>query len=239
MQFFGGNAKKEEKKPQQQSTPQTLPDGLTLEQVQQQQALAKFSKCLAEYKEKIDDQYAKFGKQEAYIKGLISKGKRTEAMGQLMTFKIFQDELISSENLVTTLEKAKIQLESALEDARVIEALKTTNGVLRQLDLNNEMENVLWGRKEPEQEQKEIAALMSVLVSGSEEELEEIDELYNKYEQEVLGEQIMDINTTPIEANVNGNTRRVVKPVQQRTGNQQQQVEDSIDDLLQQSVQFL
>lgn len=236
MQFFRGNAKKEEKKPQQQSTPQTLPGGMTLEQAQQQQTLVTLSEQLAESKDRIDTMYTKIEKQETKIKDLISRGKRTEAKRQLMTFKMIQDELVKSENLVTTLEKAKVQLEASLEINSMIGVLRTANEIQKQLDANrDEIENVLMDRKDLEQDQKDLSNLISELANGTEEEREEINELYEKYEHEVLGEQIMNINAKPVDVNVNANIQRVTQPVQQR---QQQQVEDSINDILQQSLQY-
>jgi len=238
MKFFGGGKKEEPKKPVQQQ-PQILPGGLTPEQVQQQQGLAKLAKQLAESKERIDLQYAKIEKQEAKIKELIAKGKRTEAKRQLMTFKMLQEELMKSENLVTTLEKAKVQLEASLETKSMIDALKTANEIQKQLDQNrDQIEDVLMDRKELEQDQKEISNLISELANGTEEEREEIDELYKQYEKEVFEEKAMNLNTKPV--NVNVNTTIKEQPQQQYVSKQpqQQKVEDPLDDLLQQSAQY-
>ena len=237
MKFFGGG-KKEEKKPQQQQ-PQTLPGGMTPEQVQQQQALAKLAKQLAESKEKIDAQYAKIEKQEAKIKDLISKGKRTEAKRQLMTFKMLQDELVKSENLVTTLEKAKVQLEASLETKSMIDALRVANDIQRQLDSNrDQIEDVLMDRKDLEQDQKDISNLISELANGTEEEREEIDELYKQYEQEIFMAKADGINLNPVKVDVQ--TTKISEPQLQQPQKQpvQQKVEDPLDDLLQQSAQY-
>jgi hypothetical protein len=123
---FLGEGKKDEK--QLQNT-QTLPVGMTPEQVQQQQALAKLSKELDGIKEKIDIQYLKIEKLEAKIQGLKLEGKTTEADSEATNLKILEDELMESENLATTLEKEKVQLEATLETRFMIEALKMANSV--------------------------------------------------------------------------------------------------------------
>lgn len=239
MKFFGGGAKKEEKKPQQQAAPPTNPGGMTPDQVKQQQALVSLTKELAASKERIDQQYEKIEKQETKIKELIAKGKRTEAKRQLMTFKNLQAQLEQQENLITTLEKTKVQLEASLSTKSMIDVLAKANEIQKQLDSNrDQIEDVLMDRKELEQDQKEISNLISELANGTEEEKEELDDLFKQYEKQVFEEKAMSINTNPVNVNVNTTVQKNKEPAYQQIQKQPQKVEDPLDDILQQSAQY-
>lgn len=237
MKFFGGGKKKEAAPQPQQAVPQqqTLPGGMTQQQLQQQQTLAKLSKQLAESKERIDNSYIKIEKQEAKVKELISKGKRNEAKRQLMTFKMLQQELIKQENLVTTLEKAKVQLEASVETKNMIDVLKQANEIQKDIDSHrDELEDVLMDRKDLEMDQKEISNLIAELANGTEEEREEIDDLYKQYEQEVFQDKADQINQATLNTNVQP-TKQHVQPQQQQQAHKQ---EDALEDLLQQSASY-
>jgi len=235
--FFGMGGKKEEPKPQQaQPKAPTLPGGMTQQDLQQQQALARLNKQLAESKEKIDLSYEKVEKQELKIKELIAKGKRTEAKRQLVTFKMLQQELVNQENLVTTLEKAKVQLENSVMTKNMIEALETANLAQKQLaSEQDKIERVLEDRRDLELDQKDINNLIAELANGTEDEKEEIDELYAQYEKEVFEDQAFKINTQTLNSNA-----QVVKPQAQVQPQQQQpaQKNDDLEDFLSQSAQY-
>ena len=227
--FFGSSSKNGGKSSQQQPTPEVLPKGMTFQQVQQQQALVRISKQVAESKEKIDEQYERIEKEELKIKDLIAKGKRTAAKRQLAMFKILQDQLNKSENLLTVLEKSKIQLMTSLETKNMTDAISIANKLQSELNSNiDEIQDILLDRKELEQDQKEIANLISGLANGTEEEREEIDELYEQYEKEVVNERILNINTDPVNANIGAKTQKISKPSLQQVQKQLQEPEVSL-----------
>lgn len=225
--FFGNRGEK----PQQQPTPQAQSSRNSDQQVEQQRTLAQLSKKVAEANERIDKLYSKIEKQETKIKELISKGKKTEAKRQLITFKMNQEELVKAENIVTILEKAKIQLESSLETSSMVTILRDVNQVQTTINASRDViEDVLMERKELEQDEKEMGALIAELANNGCES-EEIDELYAKFEEDLLGKKITDINSNPVNAEIS--VRK--KPEQIR---KQPVIEDALEEVLQQAAQY-
>lgn len=62
--------------------------------------------------------------KEQSIRDLIRNKKKNEAKRQLQVFKTMQDEIIKQKNLLTLLEKTKIQVESAIMAKDLIKGLK-------------------------------------------------------------------------------------------------------------------
>lgn len=105
---------------------QSLTYGINFYQLmhRQNQALAKLSKNIAGWNERIDTIYVAIEKQEAKIKDLILNGKKAEAKRQLRVFKVLENQLTKSENILAVFVNAKVQLESRFSEENIIKVLE-------------------------------------------------------------------------------------------------------------------
>jgi hypothetical protein len=209
-------------------------------ELERQRKLVNMQKTLEEMREKIEVYYAKCDQKQAKVKELIRQKKKNEAKRQLQVLKAIQEELAKQENMCIILEKTKIQLEVAADTSKMVDVFKDAVSLQKEAEKNREfLEDFLIDKREMDEQNKEIGNLLNDIAAGTEEEKEEIDDLYKELEQEVLDEQIDNINNDPLKNATKPQVQTHVQPANTNTHTQNKQMEESsIDDLLKEAALY-
>lgn len=135
-------------------------------------------------------------------KQFIAERKKDRAVFALKRQKLFEQYLQDADEKYLVIQKSIQELESALVTAAHIELLKQTNDLIKQIESANgleQLQEIAADMKEREQQTKEFNALFN----ENDIEDEELNQLYNKFEGQVVNEKISLVNKQKIEVSVN------------------------------------
>jgi len=203
-------------------------------ELERQRKLVGMQKTLEEMREKIEAYYQRVDQKQAKVKELICQRKKNEAKRELQILKAIQEELAKQENLCIILEKTKIQLEVAADTTKMVDVLK--DGISLQKDIEKDREfldGFIIEKREMDEQNREISNLLSEIAGGTEQEQEEIDELYQEYEQQVRNEQYENFNNSPLKNNTKPQVQTHTQPAQTKI-----MAESAFDDLLKEAEMY-
>lgn len=160
-------------------------------------------------------------------KQFIAEKKKERAIFALKRQKLYEQYLQEAEEKYFVIQKSIQDLESAIMTSKHIELLKETNDLIKHIESANgleQLQDIAADMKEREQRTKEFNALFN----ENDIEDEELDQLYSKFEGQVVSEKISLVNKSKV--NVNANIQQNNSKVAESTSNKKQ-VEQEPDEL--------
>jgi len=207
-------------------------------QFERDRKIISLQKSLEELKQKIDLNYKKIDQKQYLIKQLIRDKRKAEAKRHLLSLKQYQEEVAKQENMAILLEKTKIQLEGTHDTTKIVDALRVTTDMQKEVERNRDyLEDFMLDKKEQDMQNAEIAKILNDIAEGDQEEKDEIDKMYAEMENMVIDENIARVNKDSLK---NVQKPKIVEPIAQGQvmRNNTQKKESSIDDLLAEAVNY-
>ena len=138
----------------------------------------------------------------AEAKKYIAEKKKDRAIFALKRQKLFEQYLQETEERYYIIQKSILDVESAIETSTHVQLLKQTNDLIKQIESANNLENlqeIAVDMKEREQRTKEF----NELFNQNDIQDEELDQLYQKFEGQVVQEKISVVNKQKVNVNAN------------------------------------
>mmetsp|Transcript_38303 Transcript_38303/g.44630 ORF Transcript_38303/g.44630 Transcript_38303/m.44630 type:complete len:233 (+) Transcript_38303:1-699(+) len=141
-------------------------------------------------------------------KQYIAEKKKERAIFALKRQKLFEQYLQETEDRFYLIQKSIHDVETAIETAAQIQLLKQTNDLIKQIESANDLEKlqeIAADMKEREQRTREF----NELFNQNDIQDEELDQLYQKFEGQVVREKISLVNRQKVNVNVRPEDIRV------------------------------
>jgi len=162
----------------------------------------------------------------------IANKNKERAMFALKRRKLYETYLRDTENQYAILQKSILDVESAIMTSNYLEVLKSANDLIKEIDVAKQMETIQeigMDIKERENQTKEFNRLFE------EHHIDDVDDLYNQFAQEIFEEDVNKINNEPLKADKQANIISEESQVEVRKEEQQEeQEEDEVSKQLQQ-----
>jgi len=133
--------------------------------------------------------------QEARL--YVEKKQRDRAFFSLKRKKLYDTYLEETETQLTLIQKSIIEVETAQVTAQMVDALKNTNELLKQIDVTNNLENLVADIKDRDMQQQEF----NKIFDQNQIEDDTVETLFRQFEAEVAGTSL-DLNSVKLQSGV-------------------------------------
>jgi len=133
--------------------------------------------------------------QEARL--YVEKKQLDRAFFSLKRKKLYDTYLEETETQLTLIQKSIIEVETAQVTAQMVDALKNTNELLKQIDVTNNLENLVADIKDRDMQQQEF----NKIFDQNQIEDDTVETLFRQFEAEVAGTSL-DLNSVKLQSGV-------------------------------------